>query len=214
MRFLALIFFALALYAQDPAPVLFTVGSDLEALLELDGKPAGSIAAGQKLELSATPGEHQLLAHPVSGGPAWRKLILVSSALPVSVNIPLKAHLLRLTIEKQGYWKDDRTGLVWAAADNGSGTTVSQAHHYCRQLAAGWRLPTIDELQPLFGGPANERGFRSIAPLKLTGWAWSSTQGNEPAENWALDFADGARASVVAGDAGLNRALCVRDPQN
>jgi hypothetical protein len=122
----------------------------------------------------------------------------------------------RSLVKERGYWEDKRTGLLWAAADNGSGVTVSQARHYCKTFRgggiAGWRLPEIDELQPLFGGVADERGFRLVAPLKISGWAWSNTQGNEPAENWTLDFGDGARASVAAGDAGLNRALCVHDP--
>jgi phage baseplate assembly protein gpV len=118
------------------------------------------------------------------------------------------------TLQKVGYWTDERTKLTWAAADNGSGVTVSQARHYCKLLRAGgfnnWRLPSIDELSTIFGSSPDQRGFRVIVPLKLSGWAWSSTQGKEPAENWAFDFADGARASVAAGDAGLNRALCVR----
>lgn len=113
------------------------------------------------------------------------------------------------------HWADPKTGLMWAAADNGSAISLSQATHYCRSLTLSgyedWRLPPIDELQTLFGGTANERGYRVIAPLKLTGWAWSSTVGKEPGEGWALDFGDGARASVAAGDTGLNRALCVRN---
>lgn len=120
-------------------------------------------------------------------------------------------------IQKAGFWQDPRTKLMWAAADNGSGVTVSQAHSYCRKLTLGgfrdWRLPEIDEVQTLFGGERDDRGYRIVGPLKLTGWAWSATTGNEPAENWTLDLGDGARASVAAGDAGLNRALCVRSVQ-
>jgi len=198
-----------------PVPVKFSVLSDLEAALELDGKPIGTVAAGQRTEWDALPGEHQLVAHPASGGAPWRKLVLVSAALPTHVQIPLKSHLLRGEIHKLGFWKDDRTGLLWASTDNGASVTVSQALFYCRNLDLAshkdWRLPAIQELQTLFGGASDDRGFRVIVPLKLSGWAWSATVGNEPAENWALDFGDGARASVAAGDAGLNRALCVRD---
>lgn len=108
-------------------------------------------------------------------------------------------------------WKDERTGLTWAGADNGSGVTVSQAKTYCRTLAGGpWRLPDIEELQSLVGTQTNEKGYRVTGPLKLSGWAWSSTEGREPAENWTMDLGDGGRASVAKGDVGLNRALCVR----
>ena len=114
----------------------------------------------------------------------------------------------------EGYWTDPQTHLTWASADNGSGVTQSQAAYYCRSLTLGghrdWALPSIDELQLLFGGPANERGFHVTGPVRLTGWQWSSTEGVHPGETWALDFGDGGRASVVNGDSGLNRALCVR----
>lgn len=220
MQRLFLVCFASALIAaaqtEETAPALvkFTVSCDLEGTLELDGKPLGTIAPGERSEWEAVPGEHQLQVYPAAGGTPWRKLILVSAALATHVVVPLKSHVLRAGIQKDGYWRDERTGLIWAAADNGSGLTVSQARYYCRQLRGGgwqdWRLPAIGELQTLFGGLADERGFRVIVPLRLSGWAWSATEGNEPAENWALDFGDGARASVAAGDAGLNRALCVR----
>lgn len=128
------------------------------------------------------------------------------------------AIVLRTQIQQKGFWLDARTGLQWPAGDNGSGVTRSQARAFCRALSTGgfrdWRLPEIGELQTLFGGQPDERGVRVRAPLKITGWAWSNTEGKEPEENWALDFADGARASVVAGDAGPNRALCVRSARN
>jgi hypothetical protein len=203
------------LSGQTPAgAVRLTISTDSPATLELDGKPVGPVEPGTPVSIDVESGEHQLVATPRGGGPEWRKLVLVSSSLANEVSIPLRAHLLRIEIETQGFWKDARTNLIWAGSDNGSGATVSQAAHYCRQLATGgfhdWRLPSIDELHSIFGGPADDHGYRILAPLKLSGWAWSATEGNEPAEHWTLDFGDGARASVAAGDAGLNRALCVR----
>jgi hypothetical protein len=118
--------------------------------------------------------------------------------------------------EDRGYWTDPATGLEWATADNGSGVSWSQATRYCRELTVGafndWTLPSIDELQHIFGGAENEDGRHIRGPIRLTGWAWSSTDGEQPGEGWAFDFGDGARASVAAGDSGLNRALCVRSP--
>lgn len=114
-------------------------------------------------------------------------------------------------------WTDPKTNLTWAMSDNGSAVSRSQAVEYCRALKLSghkdWRLPEIHELQSLFGGSSNDRGYRLIAPIKLTGWTWSATPGKERGEGWALDFGDGARASVADGDAGLNRALCVRGPR-
>jgi hypothetical protein len=119
--------------------------------------------------------------------------------------------------QEPGYWTDPETKLTWAAADNGSGVTQTQAQLYCRSLTLGglkgWTLPDIEQLQHLFGGPADDNGHHVSGPIKLTGWAWSSTAGKAPGEAWALDFGDGGRASVVTGDSGLNRALCMRHAQ-
>ena len=132
-----------------------------------------------------------------------------------TLNIALKAAVEFEETQSRGYWIDPNTKLMWAAADNGSGVSQSQAAYYCRFLTLSgfkdWTLPGIDDLQRLFGGPANLSGYRIVGPLKLTGWQWSSSPGKEPGEEWALDFGDGGRASVVTGDSGLNRALCVRN---
>lgn len=207
---------ALLVYARLSAQeAKLTVESDAPVRITVDGKELGILQPGTPRVIDLAPGDRQVQAVAEGGGPAWIKAVNVSSALPNSLSIPMQAHLRRAEIQRAGYWADDRTGLIWAASDSGSGVTVSQAHLYCKQLQTGgfrdWRLPRINELQTLFGGPADERGFRLVAPLKLSGWSWSANQGDEPAENWSLDLGDGARASVAAGDAGLNRALCVRN---
>jgi Protein of unknown function (DUF1566) len=116
--------------------------------------------------------------------------------------------------KNRGYWTDPGTRLMWTAADDGSGLSLSQAGRYCRDSTLGgfkdWTLPSIDELQGLFGGAENQGGYHIKGPIKLTGWQWSASRGKQEGEGWALDFGDGGRASVPAGDSGLNRALCVR----
>jgi hypothetical protein len=119
-----------------------------------------------------------------------------------------------LGADKLDVWVDPDTHLMWTADDNGSGLSWLQAQRYCRDLTlAGfhnWTLPSIDELQALVGSAQSQSAYRIKAPIKLTGWQWSSTPGKQNGEGWALDFGDGGRASVAAGDSGLNRALCVR----
>jgi hypothetical protein len=116
--------------------------------------------------------------------------------------------------DKTEYWIDPDTHLTWTAADNGSGLSLSQALRYCRSLTlAGfrdWTLPSIDDLQGIVSTAETQNGYRIKGPIKLSGWQWSSTPGKQEGEGWALDFGDGGRASVAAGDSGLNRALCVR----
>jgi Protein of unknown function (DUF1566) len=117
--------------------------------------------------------------------------------------------------DKPEYWIDPGTHLMWTASDNGSGVSWLQAQRYCRDLRlAGfhdWKLPSIDDLQALVL-KEGQGTYRIKAPIKLTGWQWSSTPGKQEGEGWALDFGDGGRASVASGDSGLNRALCVRGP--
>jgi hypothetical protein len=114
-------------------------------------------------------------------------------------------------------WTDQSTGLTWTTADKGSGVSWHQAQRYCSELRTGghadWKLPTIDELQSIFGGAENDSGRHVRGPIKISGWEWSSTPGQQEGEGWAFDFGDGGRASVAAGDSGLNRALCVRSPR-
>jgi len=111
-------------------------------------------------------------------------------------------------------WTDTATKLTWTAKDNGSGLSWTQALRYCRELSLGgfkdWTLPSIDDLQGIFDKAQNDGGFHVRGPIHMTGWQWSSTPGSQKGEGWAFDFGDRGRASVYAGDSGLNRALCVR----
>jgi hypothetical protein len=191
------------------------VRSDLECRLTVDGTPGGVLKAGNEIRVAVTPGEHRVEAVPLGGGARWETALTVKAADEAVLAIPLRAAVERAAVkEERGSWVDRSTQLMWAAADNGRGVSQSQAAYFCRTSAAGgfsdWALPAIDDLQRLFGGPPNESGHHVAGPIKLTGWEWSSSPGQEPGQYWALDFGDGARASVVAGDSGLNRALCVR----
>ena len=118
--------------------------------------------------------------------------------------------------DKAETWIDPASHFMWTAADNGSGLSWLQAQRYCRDLRLegfrDWKLPSIDQLQGIVGSADPRATYRVKGPLRLTGWQWSSTPGKQEGEGWALDFGDGARASVAAGDSGLNRALCIRDP--
>ena len=112
-------------------------------------------------------------------------------------------------------WTDPQTRLVWAPSDSGAGVSRLQAQRFCEAATYGgfrdWRLPRIEELEAIYGGDDHD-GRRVKGSLKLTGWEWSSSPGEDEGESWALDFGDGGRASVAWGDSGLNRALCVRGP--
>ena len=77
---------------------------------------------------------------------------------------------------------DTRTGLMWAAGDNGADITLVDAQAYCENYTSGghddWRLPTQDELATLFDLEAYEiSGYSIIGNIKLTGCCpWASDQ--------------------------------------
>ena len=202
---------ATAAFAQTAS---LLIRSDVECRLSVDGESKGILKTGADLRVNLPLGEHHLEAIPVAGGPRWTDTVYLVDPAEKGVSIPLRAAMARAEAQKRGYWIDSKTQFMWAAADNGSAVTFSEAVYYCRNLAlAGhkdWALPSIDDLQNLFGGPADASGFHMLGPIKLTGWAWSSSPGKESGEEWALDFGDGGRASLVMGDSGLNRALCLR----
>ncbi|MEE8432186.1 MAG: DUF1566 domain-containing protein [Candidatus Desulfatibia sp.] len=54
-----------------------------------------------------------------------------------------------------GVVMDTKTGLMWAAKDNGSDINWRDAKRYCENYTGGgytdWRMPTIDELAGLYG---------------------------------------------------------------
>jgi len=184
------------------------VRTDVECHLTLDGVARGTLKTGQELRLSLAPGEHRIEAAAATAH--WGKTIQLA-ALDQTIDIPLRS-----VIASPGYWIDPDTQLMWTAADNGSGVSLIQAVRYCRRLTLSgfddWTLPAIDDLQRIVGDAENQKAYRIKGSIKLTGWQWSSTPGTQGGEGWALDFGDGGRASVAAGDSGLNRALCVRHP--
>ena len=61
-----------------------------------------------------------------------------------------------------GTVKDAKTGLMWAAKDNGRDVTWQEAKEYCEKYRGGgytdWRMPTQDELAGLYD--KDMRGYR------------------------------------------------------
>jgi len=75
------------------------------------------------------------------------------------------------------YVIDEQTGKNWSV-DNGQGYTFLQAKAYCDSFGLGddtsWRLPTITELQTLFGSDPTSVVGMNISSVKFGGY-WSST---------------------------------------
>ena len=92
----------------------------------------------------------------------------------------------RFVENDDGTISDTRTGLMWAAKDNGVPINWSDALSYCSNYNIGgyndWRMPTLAELASLFDqNEKNKNGYhiiRSISTTAQSCWA-SETRGNE-----------------------------------
>jgi hypothetical protein len=116
---------------------------------------------------------------------------------------------------------------MWTKRDNGSDVDWNQADAYCSNLkladSSDWRLPTVEELQGMDDPSvsiktvfdAGDTLVHVKGNLKLTGWQWSSSQGDYPGKPfqgaWGFDF--GGEKLGNYGFLGFSysmRALCVR----
>ena len=122
-------------------------------------------------------------------------------------------------------WTDPATGLMWTKKDNGSGVNWNQATDYCSNLQlagySDWRLPTIEELQGIYDPSVSlpamwDAGVWHVhvkGNLKLSGWQWSSSQGDHPgfAAVYAFTHEEDSGSGFPRDGFNYNtRALCVR----
>jgi hypothetical protein len=206
---------------------------------KLDGQPMGLLKADNSEVVPVSSGEHLIQAATTDGVVKIRIKVEVDQSQN-TVEIRLRSrHDQKLkmqqaeTARKQAEaalhptWTDPDTGLMWTKNDNGSNVNWNQATDYCTKLQlAGyndWRLPTIEELQGIYDPNVTlkkvfEMGTFDVhvkGNLNLTGWHWSSSQGDSPGEPhqvaWQLNFGgNGVRHSFPLEFSYDSRALCVR----
>ena len=239
LAFLGLFLSALAGAQTGPA---LLVKADMDCNWKLDGQPMDPLKADHPKVVPVSLGEHLIQAATTDGVTKTRIDTEIDQGQKM-VEIQLKSeHDQELkrqqeeTIRKQAEaeaalhptWTDRDTGLMWAKKDNGSDASWNQARDYCTNLQlAGyndWRLPTIEELQGIDDSSASVQavfdegsivGVHVKGNLKLTGWLWSSSQGDAPEKPsqgpWHLNFVDEKAAdSFGPGFSYSMRALCVR----
>ncbi len=120
-----------------------------------------------------------------------------------------------------GTVKDTKTGLMWAAKDNGEDIGWKDAKKYCENFKGGgytdWRLPSLDELEGLYdrkqAGYTPEccpdcSTFRITKLIHLTCFPWvSDTRGSEAGP---FDFGIGSRYLDLQSISNSFRVLPVR----
>ena len=109
---------------------------------------------------------------------------------------------------------DSKTGLVWAAMDNGSNISWLNAKTYCLNYSGGgysdWRLPTLAELKRLYEPEVkNRRGYHLTKLIDTTAAScWTSdTRGYEAAR---FNFTYGQVYWLRKSFSGRSRVLPVR----
>lgn len=122
-------------------------------------------------------------------------------------------------------WIDFATGMMWAKRDSGdkNDLTWKAASDYCKNLQLDghndWRLPNIDELQGIYDTSISTPGqccggqsktWHVKGNLTLSGWQWSSTQGDSPQKAVYLNFSGDEELTAPIGNSESLRALCVR----
>ena len=116
-----------------------------------------------------------------------------------------------------GTVSDPKTGLMWAAEDNGCDINWDDAKAYCESFRGGghrdWRMPTMSELQRLYksgsGYTANGVTVYITELIRLTSyWVWSSEVNGSSAA--FFNFNLGKRNSNDRSNSDNKRALPVR----
>ncbi len=113
-----------------------------------------------------------------------------------------------------GVVEDTRTGLMWAASDNGGDIDWYGALGYCNEYRGGgyddWRLPDIKELATLYQPERSNRdGYHLTDTIRLSScclWSSYDTMGGA----LTFSFKSGKKPAVYLHDTFQLRVLPVR----
>ena len=113
--------------------------------------------------------------------------------------------------------RDLRSGLLWAAADNGADIDWLDAGKYCASLGVGWQLPSLPQLVGLYDETGTYTRDCGESICKVTpaiqvtaGYHWTRVPAEE-SRAWVVDLANGARQSMAVINPFFIRALCVHE---
>ncbi len=109
---------------------------------------------------------------------------------------------------------DSKTKLTWQQTVTATTYAFSDATNYCASLGtalggAGWRIPTIKELQTIVDNSQTSGPWidRTAFPSTPVHYFWSSTAEAGTTTHWVLDFSIGN--ITVPGMSTSNNVRCV-----
>lgn len=141
----------------------------------------------------------------------------------LALTLPLQATAERFVVLKDTTVQDTKTGLNWAATDNGSDITWFAAKAYCENYSEGghtdWRMPTAGELATLYGNIPKEKGkdyahaVDVITPAITISapYVWTSEKRTDN-KSISYGFNYGTIKRLYRADGVNRRALPVRKP--
>ncbi|MCX5830165.1 MAG: DUF1566 domain-containing protein [Deltaproteobacteria bacterium] len=144
--------------------------------------------------------------------------ILAMAKLPPQPAAVETARDVKFIAYDDGTVLDTRTGLMWAAKDNGSNIKWADARSYCKNYRGGgytdWRMPTQDELAGLFDEGENQpcNGRCHITPLiDLTdSFLWASEKRGADVAFFSFTFGGRYWSKQSSDEITTIRALPVR----
>jgi hypothetical protein len=137
--------------------------------------------------------------------------IVNQSCLVRCVQAPTqKCFASRYQTQPDGTILDQATGLTWQATLDPGSYTWGDALKYCAGLGAGWRVPSLTEIQTIIDEATEDPAVApSVFPDTPAVDFWTSTANADgTGASWYVDFFYGASDTDVA--ARLFRVRCVR----
>jgi uncharacterized protein DUF1566 len=106
---------------------------------------------------------------------------------------------------------DTKTGLTWEQSPMTATFAWADAPGHCASLGAGWRVPTIKELQSIvdFTRSASPKIDTNYFFSTLSDYYWSaSIRVGSPGDAWYADFDNGS--AFTEGQTNAHLVRCVR----
>lgn len=155
------------------------------------------------------------------GGMNFNLVIPVRSPQARHETRPQQARDDRFFTAADGTILDTKTGLMWAARDNGGPTNWEEANKYCQNYRGGgytdWRIPAQAELISLHNAMREKNQsdyFRydlyEVTGIELTGSPWGQKSNKMENEALFFNFDDGRSGSEIRSFTFGYRALPVR----
>lgn len=160
----------------------------------------------------------------VTGGCSYNRVGLKSEGYENGSGIPVKQGTVqametgrdgRFIAFDNGTVKDSKTGLMWAAKDNGKDINWIGAKEYCENYDGGgftdWRMPTQEELAGIYDpGRENRQGYFVTKFIDISACCpWPSEE--RGTEAGAFSFSYGGKYWLSKSCSFNSRALPVRD---